>query len=104
MKTSFMFEHNNDYGQLIEERNISGTFYSLQLWRLEDNSYKFRCKPLEGINFIDLLGQTKTNKKTHMYFATDNMVLVNTSDQYIRVFDRFGYIIQPENSEFQLEK
>ena len=80
MKTNFKFEHDKRDGcQLIEERNLPGTLYSLQLWRLKDHSYKFRCKPLAGINFIDLLGQTKTNYM-RMYFATDKEVLVNTSD------------------------
>ena len=103
MKTKFKFDHERVATEtLIEERNLPGTLYSLQLWQLKDKSYKFHCKPLAGVNFVDLLGQTKT-KGTDMYFATDDDVLVNTPDGYIWIFDKNGYIVQPHGLRFKHE-
>ena len=50
------------------------------------------CKPLDGVNLIDLLGQNRTNEETKMYFATDETIIVNTCENDICVFDKRGYI------------
>ena len=56
----------------------------------------FRCKPLDGVGLIDILGQTRTTEETKMYFATDNKILVNTAEDNIQVFDEYGYIQHEE--------
>ena len=107
MTTNFHYKQDdekNKKDRLIDQRNLFGTLYSLQLWCLEDNSYIFRCKPLNGIDHVDLLGQARMKQNIQIYFATDTTVLVNSPNDDLRVFDKNGYILDTLNCEYTYSK
>ena len=58
MKTDLTWseDRTDKYQRLIEERNLQGTLYSLQLWGIAGGSSMFRCRPLDGVGLIDILG------------------------------------------------
>ena len=78
LKTKFAWKDEADSpdDQLIEESNLPGTLLSLQLWTLQDGSSVFRIKPLAGCNILDLIGQSRVNEKTMMYFASERKIIV----------------------------
>lgn len=81
---------------LIDERNLFGTLFCLQLWRMKDGSFRFFCNPLAGSNYTDLLGQSRTTDKTMMYLASEDKVFVNVEENKMLVFDLEGYIIHED--------
>ena len=50
-------------GELLEERNLPGTLFSIQIWKHTDGC-QFMCKPLVDCKLIDLIGQSRFSKKT----------------------------------------
>ena len=76
LKTDFKWKKQldtktNEKDTLIEARNLPGTLLCMEIWRLESGICQFRCKPIPGINVVDLIGQSRADDKTRMYFAVD---------------------------------
>ena len=80
-------EKSTNVERLIDERNVQGTLYSMQLYLLKDGSSQFFCKPLCGTKLIDILGQSRTNQKTVMYFANDNKIIIDMAKRKLLFFD-----------------
>ena len=70
LNTNFLWKDTDDPSQtLIVEQSFADAMYILQVWRRNDNSYHFKCKPLPGSNVIDLVGQKRAMFRHNMYFA-----------------------------------
>ena len=85
-----------DNEELVEERNIPGTLFSMQIIRLKSGQCLFRCKPLAGSNLIDLIGQPRTGKDTKISFTADDRILVSSANR-ILIFDDKGYYLGRNN-------
>ena len=77
---------------------------TLQHLQTDTGSSLFRCKPINGSNLIDLLGQSRTTEKTRLYFAADDRILVHAEDARILLFDSEGYFIAANEGQEETEE
>ena len=79
LSTQFNYKINSkEEEKLVEERNIPGTLFSLQVWRIKvkgddglGSKYVLRCKPLQASTVIDLIGQSRCTNDTKLFFTTE---------------------------------
>ena len=95
LRTKFFWKAERDSADTknyIDERNLPGSLFSLQLRQLKDGSTVFCCKPLSGVRVMDLIGQARVSAKTHIFLTEDNKILVNLDEKRVLMFDDEGYI------------
>ena len=102
-KTKDAYQGDNQNEQLVDSKKLFNSLHNIQVWVSNTDQRFFRCKPPSSTNLIDLIGQSRTDERTKMYFAADNKVIVETlpvSENRTLAFDLNGFYLYDTATHF----